>query len=155
MGKKSRDLGKRGENDARRALCEAFEVPYCSKRYPRSSGVQAAGATAPDLLGFPWHVEVKAGEAAENAHPWTKKASNWRDKAMMEAAAENNGLPVIVMRKAAPGRWMVSSWQTFWEGPTMWIELPLNLWADVEMYDERICRWRDEVCVDEIVRVSP
>ena len=146
MGKRSRDTGKRGEQGARAALCSVFDIQCDIKRFPRSSGVQSAGGAAPDLLGFYWHVEVKSGEQAKRGYPGTKLARDWRDKAMVEAAAQNEGKPAVVMRKAHRGAWFVASWQAidiFTESLAMWVELPLEQWAQVEMRKPSVCDWLD------------
>lgn len=146
MGKASRDKGQRGMKEARRVLCEAFEVPHDVNRYPIGNQY-TKGSLQSDLQGFPWAIEVKRQ---------AKRLTPAEIQCAWEQACEKSvvtGKPPIVMERADKNPWWV------------WTRM-LPLCADdlippnqpyramisfddfvaCELTDFRICDWRDEVC---------
>lgn len=109
--------------EARRVLCELLDVPCVPILLP--TGKQALGTkTAPDLVGFPFAVEIK----------WYKKmrpaVEELARSQSFESATQYDGLPLVMLREDGNTKWRIQMVATMYNGRQAWLELVKNsdLW---------------------------
>ncbi len=101
MGKAQRDKGKRGERAAANLLRRTF--PHLADSIRRGWQSRFGGKDEPDIMGLPWHVEVKVGKSPNIP------------AAVKQALRDSKNGPILVMTKRDHEGWLVTMRYEDWE----------------------------------------